>query len=111
MSTFNFGGTNVLTKSGSIVTMDNVTLDSNVTIPAAGVTGTLGSGVFPAGMMRFLSQVYKTGTQDASGEVMTTGQLSVTSGSKILLQFMLNYEDSASSTTSRFSFSLSPPTL
>ena len=50
MPIFNFGGLDLFTKSGSIVTMDNVTLDSNVTIPAAGVTGTLGSGVvFPAG--------------------------------------------------------------
>ena len=44
------GATNIATESSGTVTLQNATLGSTVAIPAAGITGTLGSGVtFPAG--------------------------------------------------------------
>ena len=50
MATFNFDGTNILSSVDEVVTLDNLVLGSGVPLPAAGITGTLGSGVtFPAG--------------------------------------------------------------
>jgi hypothetical protein len=72
------GATNIATESSGTVTLQNATLGSTVTIPssvaipAAGVTGTLGSGVtFPAGhVLQVLTDVktdpYSIGTTEGT---------------------------------------------
>ena len=56
MPTLKLGSTTAMTESGG-----TVTLDSGVTgIPAAGITGTLGSGVFPDGVPTAMGFITKT---------------------------------------------------
>ena len=88
---------------------DNADLGDSYGVLGAGVTGgsgltalgtvtegTLGSGVtFPAGMMRFIVNNEPTvGTTHYSNGNKITQQVTITSGSKVLIHVGYNYEDS-----------------
>ena len=91
MATLKMGSTTVLTDT----TLANAVQD-NVTRLGTVTAGTLGSSVvFPPGMMRFVTEVYTNTADQAAqaGQVVTTGALSVTIGSKIMLQCSITYED------------------
>ena len=104
MADIQLNSVTLATESGGAVTLDNAVQD-NITRLGTVTAGTLGSSVvFPAGMMRFVTEVYTNTANTADGQVTTTGALSVTIGSKIMLQALVSWEDEASSDTAYFSW-------
>ena len=97
--------------TGTTTFAENATLSGTANNIGTVTAGTLGSGVvFPAGMMRFVTEVYTNTANTASEQVTTTGALSVTIGSKIMLRALIGYEDEESSTTAYFSWYLTGDT-
>ena len=93
--------------TGTTTFAENATLSGTANALGTVTAGTLGSAVvFPAGMMRFVTEVYTNTADTTSAQVTTTGVLSVTIGSKIMLQALVAYEDQASSATAYFSWYL-----
>jgi hypothetical protein len=77
-----------------------VTIGSGVTNNSGVASGTIGSGVvFPAGMMRFVSQTRigdSTGTpytRSSAVQLFNVALTGITVGSKILLQYIENWKD------------------
>ena len=92
------GGSAAMTvaAAGTTTFAENATFSGTANNLGTVTAGTLGSAVvFPAGMMRFVTEIYTNtaDTESQAGQVVTTGALAVTIGSKIRLQILIGFED------------------
>ena len=104
------GSTQLASESSGTITVDNATLGSDVITPAAGITGTLGSGVtFPAGHVLYTQESNITSTDSnaqatdytATGNSITVASANVALGSKIIIMFNNHIWVSASGVEAR----------